>query len=345
MRPAPLATLLAAALLTASFGAWPGPPQKRPNAASSTTPASVRFGRSVGSPSDGRLEGGMRLEEKPYLRICPAYAKSDVRWGLQPLVGMVDRAAQRVNRQFPGSVLNVGHLSRPGGGTVDRHLSHTNGRDVDIGFYVRNANNKPILTDRFVSFRADGTAPTWPGAHFDDARNWALVSALVTDPQAQVRNIFIANALRARLLAFAERVGAPIGVRLRAAEVMVQPRHAQPHDDHIHVRIACPEGMSSCVEFARPRAWARDQGRGRGSSPQRARGRDEKPVVPAKTTVTSNAPRSGAAPRPAKGRVAPPLKGGPKSPPTKGGPSDAPRDEDASDAPVDLDLELVDDAP
>ena len=29
------------------------------------------------------------------------------------------------------------------------------------------------------AFRGDGTAPSWPGALFDDARNWALVSAIL----------------------------------------------------------------------------------------------------------------------------------------------------------------------
>lgn len=328
-----------------------GPPVRRPGGAGGERGAIAlrAFGRSVGSPSDGRLEGGMRLEERPYLRICPAYSKSDVRWGLQPLVGMVDRAARSVSRQYPGSVLNVGHLSRAGGGTVDRHLSHTNGRDVDIGFYVRNANNKPILPDRFVAFRADGTAPTWAGAHFDDARNWALVSALVTDPQAQVRNIFIANALRARLLAYAERVGAPIGVRLRAAEVMVQPRHAQPHDDHIHVRIACPDGMSSCVEFARPRAFARDQGRGRGSAPKRVRGREnanEKAIVPA-TNTTKTATNTKTKTTPTGGDNARAIVKTPAAPAAKRAGRSVPSEADDPDEADDstFDVGLVDDEP
>jgi penicillin-insensitive murein endopeptidase len=161
---------------------------------------------------------------------------------------MVDRAARQVRRQFPEAITSVGHLSREGGGEIDRHHSHESGRDADVGFFVRTSRGRQLLASHFVQFRGDGTAPSWPGAIFDDARNWALVAAMVTDPEAHVTHLFVAAPLRARLLAFAERIGAPASVRLRAAELLQQPRGALPHDDHFHVRIGCPPHMSGCVE-------------------------------------------------------------------------------------------------
>jgi penicillin-insensitive murein endopeptidase len=190
----------------------------------------------------------MRVEESAYVRIVPADAAGDIRWGLEPLVTMVERAARAVHRQFPEAVTSVGHLSREGGGEVDRHRSHESGRDADLGFFVRTSNGRPLLPTHFVAFRGDGTAPTWPGAYFDDAKNWALVGAILGDDQAHVTHVFVASPLRARLLSYAEKVGAPMSLRLRAAEVMQQPRGALPHDDHFHVRIACPGHMSGCVE-------------------------------------------------------------------------------------------------
>ena len=206
------------------------------------------MGRSVGSPTAGHLLGGARLADAPYLRIAPAYAHGDVRGGLGSLVAMVDRAAQRVRKAYPNAVLNVGHLSRPGGGEVDRHVSHESGRDVDIGFYVRSAQDKPLASDHFVPFQGDGTAKSWPGAFFDDARNWALVRALLTDGQAHVTHIFVAAPLRARLLAYAAKSGASRELRDRAALAMLQPKGALPHDDHFHVRISCPPWQRECVE-------------------------------------------------------------------------------------------------
>jgi penicillin-insensitive murein endopeptidase len=71
---------------------------------------------------------------------------------------------------------------------------------------------------------------------------------MVSDSEAHVTHLFIAAPLRARLLAYADRIGAPAALRMRAAEAMQQPHGALPHDDHFHVRIGCPAHMVSCVE-------------------------------------------------------------------------------------------------
>jgi len=226
----------------------------RPTAALAA-PLRFRLGQSVGSPTDGRLLGGSRLDEAPYLRLLPVYANDDARWGLGSLVALVDRAARAVRRQFPDAVLSVGQLSRRGGGDIDRHASHESGRDADLSFYIRGQTNHPLFSDHMVSFRGDGTAPSWPGAFFDDAKNWALVASIAGETRTRVTYIFVAAPLRARLLAYAAHIGAPIAVRNRAAELMVQPRGSLPHDDHFHVRIGCPSGMTGCIELpTRPKA-------------------------------------------------------------------------------------------
>jgi penicillin-insensitive murein endopeptidase len=248
---------LAATVATAS-GAFPGGAGRLAGARMALRPAALRFGRSIGSPTEGHLLGGMHLDETPYVRVVPADAAGDVRWGLEPLVTMIDRAALAVHHRFPGAVTSVGHLSRQGGGEVDQHRSHESGRDADVGFFVRSAAGRQLLEQHFVAFRGDGTAPTWPGAYFDDAKNWTLVSALLGDSEARVTHLFVAAPLRARLLAYAERTGAPAPLRMRAAEVMQQPHGALPHDDHFHVRIGCPDQMTGCVENPAPRLHPRD---------------------------------------------------------------------------------------
>jgi len=253
VRPAPLALVSIVATLTLSSGAFPGAAQKHATTARATSfgPAALRFGRSIGSPTEGRLVGGMHLETGPHLRVVPSYESGDVRWGLEPLVAMIDRAARAVRRRFPDAIVSVGHLSRAGGGDIDRHRSHESGRDADVSFFVRGASGKQLLPSHFVAFRGDGAAVGWPGAYFDDAKNWALVAAMVSDPEAHVTHLFVATPLRARLLAYAERAEVPAAVRVRAAEAMQQPRGALPHDDHFHVRIGCPAHMNGCVEKTR----------------------------------------------------------------------------------------------
>ncbi len=253
MRPASLAFTALSATLTLAAGAFSGSTPKhaageRVARVASIGPAALRFGRSIGSPTAGHLIGGEHLAETEYLRIEPADTAGDVRWGLAPLVSMLDRAARAERRQFPGVVMSVGHLSRAGGGDVEQHRSHESGRDADVGFFVRSAAGRQLLAPHFVAFRGDGTAPTWPGAYFDDAKNWTLVSSLIGDPEAHVTHLFVAAPLRARLLAYAEHAGAPQEARMRAAELMQQPRGVLPHDDHFHVRIGCPAHMNGCVE-------------------------------------------------------------------------------------------------
>jgi len=245
--------------------------------------------RSVGSPTEGHLVGGAHLALAPYLRVYPIYANNDVRYGVDGLVGLVDGAAKNVRKQFPDAVLSVGHLSKQGGGELDHHASHESGRDADVGFYVKNAAGKPVLADHMVPFVADGTAPSWPGAHFDDARNWALVSSIVGDGHAHVTHIFVATPIRERLLAYATKIGASPMIRSRAAEVLAQPRGSLPHDDHFHVRIACPAGMDKCVE--------QPQARHHGAASSGAVASHGHPAHPS----TREAPHAAPAPAPAHG--------------------------------------------
>jgi penicillin-insensitive murein endopeptidase len=214
--------------------------------AKTTTTASL----SIGSPNQGRLDGGKKLGAAPYLRVVPYYQPSTARFGLPALVGLIDRAARKVARRFPDAVLNVGDLSRREGGELERHHSHKTGRDADLGFYLRTAANKALAPERFVTFSPRGEAVDLPGAVFDEARNWALVEALVEDREARVTHIFVARHIRARLLRYAEQHKVAPEIRQRAAELMVQPSQAA-HDDHFHVRIGCPPDQGQrCVEYA-----------------------------------------------------------------------------------------------
>jgi len=253
--------------------------------------------KSIGSPTDGKLLNGVHLADAPYLRIYPVYTGSDVRWGTDTLVGLVDRAAKNVRKQFPDAVLSVGQLSKNGGGEVDRHASHESGRDADVGFYVKSAAGKPLLADHMVAFIGDGTAPSWPGAHFDDARNWALVSAIVSDPHARVTHLFVATPIRERLLAYAARIGASPAIRTKASEVLAQPRGSLPHDDHFHVRIACPANQDGkCIE--QPLAH-----HGRGAL--MASASHGHPAHPSHAEASGHAAPAAAAPPKAAGRAAP----------------------------------------
>ncbi len=219
-----------------------------PAGASAPQPASV------GSPTDGRLEAGVRLQENDgRLRLRNA---AGAVWGLPELVRLIDKSARTVNRKFPGSVLLVGDLSLRRGGSIGGHHSHESGRDADVGFYFVGRDGKPAATEQFLRVLWNGRAADRPDLEFDDARNWALVQSWMTSSDARVQHIFVAEPLRRRLLKHATAAGVYLPVRHRAAIAMKQPTRGLPHDDHFHVRIRCPSDQRDvCIsEPDRPRS-------------------------------------------------------------------------------------------
>jgi penicillin-insensitive murein endopeptidase len=196
---------------------------------------------SVGYPNAGFQVRAKLLRESPLLQIkagSEAHA-----YGHPALVLMLGRTARQMDRAVPGSRMLVGDLSREHGGRLYGHFSHQSGRDADIGFYARDAQGKPVDLDRFVSFDGTGRALNRSGLVFDDYRNWLLVQSLVRDERAGLSHIFVSRPLRARLLRFAAGRADFRPYVAEAARLLKQPEHADPHDDHFHVRIACPDGQ------------------------------------------------------------------------------------------------------
>jgi len=206
--------------------------------------------RSVGSPTDGSLEGGVPVKQSAELRLrWPA----GPRWGLPELVSLLERAALAVDRQFPGSILLVGDLSRREGGSLSGHVSHESGRDADVGFYYSDERGRSVRTPRLLPVTAAGTVPAADGLRFDEARNWALIEAFLRDSNVSVQRIFIAERLERRLLDYARRQGIEPEIVERAAVTMQTPGSGSPHDNHLHVRIACPEEQEGvCISGPAP---------------------------------------------------------------------------------------------
>lgn len=149
-------------------------------------------------------------------------------------MSLLVRAAERVQRLYPGSVLLVGDLSSREGGSIPGHVSHRNGRDADIAFYYSDSHGNKVASDRLLPVRSSGTTPL--GLRFDDERNWTLVGALVSD--SNVQKIFVAASLERRLIDYAKRRGVAPALIARADAAMRQPSHGRPHDDHFHVRVS-----------------------------------------------------------------------------------------------------------
>jgi murein endopeptidase len=170
-------------------------------------------------------------------------------------------------------------------------MSHASGRAADIAFFIVDRSGHSVSpNETAIGYGMDGlntsgwrriymrgnAAPTLPercregkrydgitewkcfvpaGAYrLDDERNWALVRALLLDPEIGVidprtdrvrprdrgiRRILISNGIRERLIREARREREPGRFVALAGAVMTQPGNAPPHDDHMHVDLNC----------------------------------------------------------------------------------------------------------
>jgi penicillin-insensitive murein endopeptidase len=194
---------------------------------------------SVGLPNRGWQIRSKRLMMNPTLWIQDKSVPYS--YGHPALVLMLYRTAKQIARQSPGSVLLVGDLSREYGGPLAGHKSHQSGRDADVGFFVTDKDGKPVNSRQLRTFDKNGRARDGSGLRFDDYRNWLLVQLWLKDGRAELEHVFVASHLRRRLLDFAKSRPAFRKYAEDAALFLRQPSKGLPHDDHFHIRIACPE--------------------------------------------------------------------------------------------------------
>jgi penicillin-insensitive murein endopeptidase len=165
------------------------------------------------------------------------------------LVNAITRIAAEVEAELPGGVLVIGDLGAKRGGQIPGHASHRSGRDVDLLFYALTPAGAPIPSPGFVRYEADGLAivqGTDDYVRLDVAREWLLVKKLVTDAEIGVQFLFISRPLEALLMDYARARGEPLELQYRVQTVMLQPGDSLPHDDHLHLRIACsPEEVQA----------------------------------------------------------------------------------------------------
>jgi penicillin-insensitive murein endopeptidase len=226
---------------------------------------------SLGSHARGALVHGtaMPFEGTGY-RVPKDWRSRDHRYGTEEMVEWLTALFTGLAKADPESAIYLGDISARQGGDAAKHRSHASGRDVDI-FFVASDGQGHVLRDlpAMLHFDSGGRAVRWspaqqgrwtrapvPDAHFDARRNWAIVRAMVSSQTVEVQWIFIHGSLAALLLAEAEREGTPALILDKARALLHQPTDAQPHDDHMHVRIFCTpaDRVFGCMDKG-PKRW------------------------------------------------------------------------------------------
>jgi penicillin-insensitive murein endopeptidase len=218
------------------------------------TPLAPGLTGSVGLPHHGVQTGAVELPRRGegFVRYRPF---SKHYWGNPRLVDAIQRVASEMALEHAGGApLVVGDLSARHGGKIPGHNSHRTGRDVDLLWYVTTPEGAPVVSPGFVRVGADGLASVEGGAdskrwvRLDVERQWILFRKLLADPQIGVQFLFVSREVEALLVEYALSRGEDLELLWHAQTVMLQPGDSAPHDDHVHMRVACTpdEAINGC---------------------------------------------------------------------------------------------------
>jgi penicillin-insensitive murein endopeptidase len=219
---------------------------------SAPSPLTPGFTGTVGTPGAGVQTDGVELPRSGpgFVRFRPHGANY---FGRKRLVAAIERISSEFAASSPNTPpLVIGDLSARYGGKIDGHQSHRTGRDVDILFYFVTPGGARVTAPGFIRVDTDGLARVWDTGQvlrLDIEHQWRLVRALVTAPEIGVQFLFVSRTIEALLVDYALALGEPLDLVLRAQSVMFEPGDSLPHDDHIHMRIACSaeEAAAGCV--------------------------------------------------------------------------------------------------
>ncbi|UNM97059.1 penicillin-insensitive murein endopeptidase [Ignatzschineria rhizosphaerae] len=190
----------------------------------------------IGSYANGCLLGGekMALSGPGYQLVRQSRNRH---FGHPKLLTYLEKVG--IEREKRGQLLLVSDMSQPRGGRMHNsaHASHQNGLDVDIWLYEFTPEAfKSSYIEGFgvpsVVDKAKGTVnANWRREYFN------LFEDLASFPE--VDRIFINPVIKKELCSIDENA---------AWQYKVRPWFG--HDDHLHVRLTCPEGAKDCVTQA-----------------------------------------------------------------------------------------------
>lgn len=209
--------------------------------------------RAVGAPNRGQLEDGVQLRATPHVIAHPGANQ----WGTAELVGLIERAAERLQSVERGPRVLVGALSSRRGGRLPPHSSHQNGRDADLGIFVTDLDGNPVEPPRFLDLDESGCGRDVGGVYcIDTRRTFLFLAELLSDPITRVQWILIAADLRQLIMAAGRRLDADEEIQ-RRVEAATEPRDgSESHRSHLHVRIYCPaDDRPRCQDLPPYQAW------------------------------------------------------------------------------------------
>jgi murein endopeptidase len=171
--------------------------------------------------NNGFLAHGRRLIPSDVNRVVLRAPERCTEFGTDGMVGMIEWLGRQV-AQRDVSAPRGGCLAGPSG--IHGHLSHTAGKDADIG----------LLTPK-----KDGRSPTYFHNDVNAEANWWMAKQILTNPYVCVKVIFFDRRNIRKLAKYAAR---DPDWRLYGRFF----RHMPGHRNHMHVRVGDYPGAPGC---------------------------------------------------------------------------------------------------
>ncbi len=188
--------------------------------------------QAIGYYSSGCLKGGKTFNGRERGLIISQTRKGRF-WGHSQLIDLLTEVGEFSHKVLKKAVV-IGDLSLSRGGpTVGGHSSHQNGLDVDIWFDMAAEGPRSFVllqTEEMKSILKDGVM----GKGFAKPQQM-LLSLLSQDKRVQ--RIFVHPLIKKKLCS---------DKMLFNEESLRKIRPWYGHDDHLHLRLNCPEGDKSC---------------------------------------------------------------------------------------------------
>lgn len=187
----------------------------------------------IGTSEEGRIINSMPFPEgnDAWSVIIPESC-----WTTQETADALTAAAKQLHEWYPdGAPVRVGQVSKRDGGYLWPHISHQNGRDVDVGLFYPGPEPYRVKEREKV---------------MDVAMNWAFVKAILT--HADVQFIFLDWRVQKVLYDYALKHGenkAWLDSLFNAGKKSVF-FHARKHRDHFHLRLYNPRAQELAHRLA-----------------------------------------------------------------------------------------------
>jgi penicillin-insensitive murein endopeptidase len=200
--------------------------------------------QSIGFYANGNLKNpkNLSLEGEGFVKL---FRQRERFWGNDQLIELISDSAMDFKQIYPASErLQVGDLSQKIGGKISGHNSHQNGLDVDLVYFRVNHQEQDLnQTNGFVEKFVENGKLT---PNFDLERNWAFIKIIAG--KKNVQRIFMDPVIKNAFCDFAKVENE----YEQNIEILRKLRPLEAHNDHIHVRILCPEGAKLCTPQEAP---------------------------------------------------------------------------------------------